>query len=355
MGELHVIYSQLNRVGVICIILGLTVLLAACGGSSETGNSSKPAPQPESQVATNKSEDEPTDTSESTSATAEKAEAPRTIPHLKGELTLTETPQNIVVLDVQYVDQFLALGLLPSGSVVATTDNSELPKYLGDQLGDIQIVGTREDPNLEAIIALEPDLIISTEFQDKVYEDLLKIAPVLKMERNEDWRSVLQTFGTIVNKPEVAKKVLSDYDAKIEELKGKLADKLQNETVALIRPRDNIVRLHMTSHRTSEILYVDLGLNPPPMAVDSEQTSLPISLEVLPELGADHLFLLRDDTNVELTEEFQKTSIWKNLKPVQNNQIYDVNTVLWVGYYGPTAINMIIDQIAETFAIDLGL
>ncbi len=126
-----------------------------------------------------------------------------------------------------------------------------------------------------------------------------------------------------------------------------MADKLNGQTVALIRPRDNMIRLHTTGHRTAEILYRDLGLSAPKMAVNNEQTSLPISLEVMPELNADHLFVLKDDSNTELTDEFQKTSVWKGLNAVQANQVYTVNTTMWIGYYGPIAINLVVDEIAE--------
>ncbi|MNC23159.1 Iron(3+)-hydroxamate-binding protein YxeB precursor [compost metagenome] len=72
-----------------------------------------------------------------------------------------------------------------------------------------------------------------------------------------------------------------------------------------------------------------------------------ISIEVLPELGADHIFLLQDDTNKALTAEFQSTSIWKNLSAVKDNRVYEENTAQWIGYYGPIAINLIVDQIAD--------
>ncbi|MOA62846.1 Iron(3+)-hydroxamate-binding protein YxeB precursor [compost metagenome] len=72
-----------------------------------------------------------------------------------------------------------------------------------------------------------------------------------------------------------------------------------------------------------------------------------ISIEVLPELAADHMFLLQDETNLELTTKFQDTSIWKNLKAVKDKHVYAENTAQWIGYYGPIAINLIVDQIAD--------
>ncbi|MCM3131268.1 hypothetical protein M3629_00625 [Paenibacillus polysaccharolyticus] len=51
-----------------------------------------------------------------TASSYESAQGP-VICHMQGENTVTETPQRIVVLDVQYADHLLALGLSPVGSV----------------------------------------------------------------------------------------------------------------------------------------------------------------------------------------------------------------------------------------------
>ncbi len=67
---------------------------------------------------------------------------------------------------------------------------------------------------MEAIIEAAPDLIICTEFQEKVYEKLIKIAPTLMFDRNEDWRTMLLKFGQIVAKEQEAQKVLEGYDQK---------------------------------------------------------------------------------------------------------------------------------------------
>lgn len=48
-----------------------------------------------------------------------------------------------------------------------------------------------------------------------------------------------------------------------------------------------------------------------------------ISIEILPEVNADHFFLLQDATNTELTKEFMDTAVWQGLKPVKEDQVYE--------------------------------
>ncbi|HTG68096.1 MAG TPA: AraC family transcriptional regulator [Candidatus Udaeobacter sp.] len=335
-----------SKAALVIMMLSLALMLSACSGTTGTStNSGKGSSSANSAVAQPTAEGE----SSSVKSAGEAAESsyPRTIKHLKGDLVLEQKPEKIVVLDYQYIDQMLVLGELPVGSVITTSDTTEFPEYLADKLADVKVLGTKDEPNLEAIVDTAPDLIICTEFQDKVYDQLVKIAPTLMLDRNEDWRTTLLTVGQIVDKEQEAQKVLDEYDAKITNLKTELAAKLKGETVALIRPRDKMIRLHTTSHRTAEILYGDLGLAAPKMAVDKDNTSTSISLEVLPELNADHIFVLKDDSNTELTDEFQKTSIWKGMSAVKANQVYTVNTTMWIGYYGPIAINLVVDEIAK--------
>lgn len=209
------------------------------------------------------------------------------------------------------------------------------------------MLGTYLEPNLEAIISTDPDLIIATDTHEDIYDQLERIAPTIMFDRMEDWQTVLLSFGTILDQTEKAETVIADYTTKVDELKAELEESVGDEVVSLIRPRDDMIRLHTTSHRTAQILYDDLGLTPPEMATVSSDTSTMISLEVMPDLEADHLFLLQDDTNLDLTASFQASSVWQGLDAVKNDHIYEKNTGLWIGYYGPIAINLVVDQIAE--------
>ncbi|MBD2844860.1 iron-siderophore ABC transporter substrate-binding protein [Paenibacillus sp. IB182496] len=358
-------YSKRKLSWSLMLLVTLMMLLGACANNddqadpgtgaatsdeSQTGNTDAGGPAEGTSAGTDaeagNAAEEADESADPSSETAAELDTPVTIPTLKGEITLEQVPERIVVLDVQYADQMLALGERPAGSVIAGTDGG-LPPYLGDQMDDIPLLGTYVEPNLEGVLAASPDLILATEFHEDIYEDLLKIAPTLMLERNEDWQTVLAKMGQILNKQQEAQDWIAAYDQKISTLKASLAEKMSGQIVALVRPRDGLIRLQTTSHRTSQILYDDLGLTPPEMAVNDADTSTMISLEVLPELEAEHMFLLQDDTNAALTQELQNTSIWENLKAVQANHVYEQNTAQWVGYYGPIAIDLIVDQIAE--------
>ncbi|MGN7471093.1 helix-turn-helix domain-containing protein [Brevibacillus sp. SAFN-007a] len=269
------------------------------------------------------------------------------IRHLRGELELDRLIERIAVLDYQYIDQMYALGHLPVGSVFATTSLSGLPEYLGEKMSAIKRLGTKDHPDLTAIAELSPELIVCTDTHAHLYDELVAIAPTVMLDRNDDWRTTLPVLGKMLGKEQEAQHVIDAYNQKIVHLKDAIAAKLGGKTVSLIRPRDNMIRLHTTAHRTARILYRDLGIAPPPMAMDSKRTSSYIQLDAMAELNADHLFVLQDDTNAALTSAYQESAVWRSLGVVKANHVRTFDTTMWIGFYGPVAINRVVDEIAD--------
>lgn len=271
----------------------------------------------------------------------------RTIIHLKGEILLQRQPEKIAVLDPQFMDHMLALGEQPAGSVLDPDDLSGFPEYLFGKLRAVKPLGTMREPDLEALRSLAPDLIICTEVQQNLYASLTQIAPAIMLERNRDWRETLRTFGRIMGKKLEAEQVLQQYKRKINGLKSLLAAKLHGQSVTMIRPLDHSIRLHTSAHRTAAILYTDLGLHPPKLAVDRSRTSSLISLEGLPEVDADHYFVLTNNQFKAMSDEIQTTTTWKSLRAVQQHHVYQAKSSIWIAYYGPIAMNHVVDQVAN--------
>jgi len=314
----------------------LLLALAACGSADKNANAPSGAPS----VA-------PATTASGAPSESEAAGSfPVTIKHVKGEYTLNEKPKVIVVLDTKFIDQLLALDEQPAGSVKAAGSNADFPEYLSDRLGEVAVVGTRDEPNIEAVVALNPDLILMTDFQEKVYDSVSKIAPTLELEFDEDWRATLETMGKITGKQAEAKAIIQDYADKTARLKNQIAEKLGSETVALIRPRKEGIRVHTSGHRTGAILYTDLGLNVPASVAAVDDTAYEISPEVIGEVGADHYFLLSDALFAEAVQKLEDSKVWASLEAVKNKRVYHVDSTLWIAYYGPIANNLIIDQAA---------
>jgi iron complex transport system substrate-binding protein len=92
-----------------------------------------------------------------------------------GEAETEGTPGRVVVLDTGELDSAMSLGVTPVGAV----EGLGLPSYL-EGTGEIENVGTIEEPTLEKIATLEPDLILSSKFRhEPIYDQLSQIAPTV--------------------------------------------------------------------------------------------------------------------------------------------------------------------------------
>ena len=140
---------------------------------------------------------------------------------VKGEVEIPANPQRIV--DLSGASDILAL----IGYDVIGTANSDgydytkFPTYLEDVLGNAQILGYSmlAEMDVEAIIALNPDLIVISTVQEKMYDQLSKIAPVVMVEMKQvDCKEDFMYVATVFWKEEVATEWINDYLAKAAEV-----------------------------------------------------------------------------------------------------------------------------------------
>ncbi|EUA00053.1 periplasmic binding family protein [Mycobacterium kansasii 732] len=90
-------------------------------------------------------------------------------------------PERIVVLSGDQLDALCALGLQSRVVGAALPDgSSSQPSYLGKTVHGLPGVGTRSSPDLRAIAAARPDLILgSVAVTPNLYSQLVAIAPTV--------------------------------------------------------------------------------------------------------------------------------------------------------------------------------
>ncbi|ACC73164.1 iron-siderophore ABC transporter substrate-binding protein [Paraburkholderia phymatum] len=95
-------------------------------------------------------------------------------------------PKRIVVLEFMFAEALLSLDITPAGMV----DTAYYPSWIGyrvERMQSVPDVGTRQEPSLEAIAALKPDLIIGVGFRHApVFEALESIAPTVLFQFSPD-------------------------------------------------------------------------------------------------------------------------------------------------------------------------
>ena len=120
---------------------------------------------------------------------------------VKGEVEIPANPQRIVDISGSS-EELVLLGHTPVGTAnVDSYETDKVPSYVEDKLGDAKVVGhsMMDTMDIEAILAAEPDLIIMAPRQEKIYDQLKEIAPVVMLEdRSNDWEAKVKDVAKII-------------------------------------------------------------------------------------------------------------------------------------------------------------
>ncbi|MCM3540356.1 ABC transporter substrate-binding protein [Priestia endophytica] len=258
-------------------------------------------------------------------------EETRTVQHELGKTEITGTPKRVVTLELSFVDSLNALGVEPVG--IADDNKKDMIEKLVDKKMDYTSVGTREQPNLEVISSLQPDLIIADAQRHKaIYKELQQIAPTVVLKSREStYEENLDAFTTIakaMNKEEQGKKRLEEHKHTMKDLKEKLADN-EKATVLPAVVRDTSFQAHTSSSYDGQLLE-QLGFKNP---IDTKDAYAQMNLEQLSKIDPDILILANNEGKL-LTDEWKDNPLWKDLKAVKNNQVYNVDRDLWTRFRG---------------------
>ncbi|MBD9655545.1 iron-siderophore ABC transporter substrate-binding protein [Pseudomonas sp. PDM12] len=274
--------------------------------------------------------------------------ASRTVDTAFGALELHGTPQRVVTLSENALDTALAVGVTPLGSV-ATRGGNDVSTYLKDKAGDIKIVGTARETNLESVFALQPDLILAAPALTRdQYQKLSLIAPTLVPKGNAfaDWRQNVEFYGQALDKRPEARAAIAAVDARIEGLKGKI-EPGQVASVVRWSPQGPGVMSH---HLFVGQLLGQLGFKGTAMA--AELTKKPhsdaLSLENLSRIDGDWLFLatLNADGDKAL-EQARQQPAFARLKAVSSGHVQSVDGQIWSSGAGPLAAQVVLDDVEK--------
>lgn len=175
-----------------------------------------------------------------------------------GETKITKTPKRVVVLTNEGTEAILSMGVKPVGAVKSWLGNPWYDHIESDMKG-VEVVGVEHEVNLEKIASLKPDLIIGNKVrQEKVYDKLSAIAPTVFSDTlSGDWKENFKLYAKALNREEEGNKVLSKFDAHLEDIKQKLGDKV-NQEVSVVRFMAGTSRIYYTDS-FSGVIFDQLG------------------------------------------------------------------------------------------------
>lgn len=267
----------------------------------------------------------------------------RTISHAWGTTVLKQKPQRIVALDLPFFDALTALGQ-PVVGYAGTTEKT-LPAYLADEVKTLgpepEFVGERKQPNLEVILALQPDLILaSPDRHSLIRGQLEQIAPVIALTDASltDIKAITETLAQATGREVQAEAVKERLDEAMDSARESLT---VSPKVLVSGSFEDEFSTWTKSSFIGTLLegvgarYIFDGA-PTPSEGKGEVAKL--TVESLSELNPEYLFIYGDPSR------WREHPIYSKLQAYQNGRIALVDRDLWARSRGPLAALAILDE-----------
>ncbi|MEM9342047.1 MAG: iron-siderophore ABC transporter substrate-binding protein [Pseudomonadota bacterium] len=272
-----------------------------------------------------------------------------------GTICAPSEPQRIVTLDPYY--SLLMAAELDLPVIGTALSGDSLPSQVeGVWDTDPELVGQMTSPDLEAILALKPDLIIGDAYsQAEIMEQLSEIAPTALVD-TADWKTYLRTVASVAGADSTADEKLAAYQTAVAETAAALPE---GATVSFLRivPGGFQVYVAGPSAYAPMAVLTELGIERPPFETVSDDTVLKRpTMEGLLELQGDVMIYTiggahHDGDAKALEDEVTSNPIWQALPSVKAGRAYRVEPTHWMGFGGLDSAYEIIADIRDIYGL----
>ncbi|MEM7062500.1 MAG: iron-siderophore ABC transporter substrate-binding protein [Cyanobacteria bacterium P01_B01_bin.77] len=298
----------------------------------------------------------------------------RFIDHRMGKTEVCGQPQRIVVLGPYLLEPLLALGIQPVGYADHEafhqgdfTEPSQQIPYLGSRITQPLVnVGSADNPSLEAMLKIQPDLILSADDENRAqYQTFSTIAPTLILQYDQVEEN-LKTLAQAVNRPERSEQLLTKVEQQVIAARQALAPVVDASPNVLLL-HSQFPDLYLGNDRLdncSDILKA-LGfqfLYPP--GFENTAPRIPISLEILPQFNAADLIVMvgRDHGGIKqlsstnhfeesqlskIKQDWEGNAIAQSLTASQAGKVYFIPYYLCMTLPGPIGTELYLEELKE--------
>lgn len=249
-------------------------------------------------VACGDDDPEATATASPTSTPTAASRFPRTVQHALGSTTIDAEPQRIVALIDRDADTLLALGITPVAIRSRYGFEAGVGPWATDRLGAATpTVWGGGELDLEAIVAVQPDLLVYTVSGGDTdeYEALSQIAPTLALPVGSvPWGATpeqsLHLIAEGLGREAEAERVLADYHAYLAGVAAEHPE-FAGKTFTYLDIYSGTVANYAQDHIVNSVMY-EIGFEPSAgtLAIPAGEAHQEVSTERLPEHDADIVF-----------------------------------------------------------------
>jgi iron complex transport system substrate-binding protein len=294
-------------------------------------------------------------TPESTETASTSCEAGfQLIVHALGETCVSEAAERVVTLEHSMTEAVVTLGVQPVG--VAEIDRYNVLVNLPIPLSEDAVdVGTRNEPNLEVITSLNPDLIIAASWRvAETYDELNAIAPTIAFEGSDSLEAMAGYFTTIataLDRVDVAEQVLADMNQHFADAAASVAAANASPEFVLSQTwyEDSLATFRLFTDNAMPVeILTQMGLE---NAWDGEPTPdgfTTVGIEALGEIGETNFLYITDPDSAPF---YAESPLWNSLPFVQAGTSYRLSDSLWL-FGGPLSAQRFVDEVLAAFGIE---
>ncbi|WP_168990579.1 siderophore ABC transporter substrate-binding protein [Aureimonas flava] len=276
---------------------------------------------------------------------------PLVVSHAQGETALEGVPATVVVTDWAAFDNLDALGVPVAGVPASAT-----PPYLADRIGaEVPRVGSLQEPDIEAIAAAAPDLVVVANRSRASYPILSALAPTIDATLdNADIvggvKASLARYGAIFGRETRAAELSAALDAKVAEARGAAGGR---GTGLVVVANGGRLGVYGPGSRVAWI-HDALGVPSPIGAVDDRNHGGDaISFEYLLQVDPDWLFVVDRDAGIGNegaaratldNELIRTTTFWR-----RNQIVYLDPAAAYITMHGYSGLMRLLDQVVAGY------
>ena len=272
-----------------------------------------------------------------------------TVTDVRGEVEIPADPQRIVDLsgnsDILSILGYKVIGTANSDAY----DYTKFPAYLEETLKGAEILGysMQDTMDVEAVMNLNPDLIVISTVQEKMYDQLSEIAPTVMIQLEAlNWKDDVKALAEVFNKEDVANEWIANYETKAKEAGDKIKAEYGEDTTYLSFLASGGQFFIFDGAGFGDVLYNDMGLAKPEGMPEQTDISLPVvTYEGLASIKADYIFLI---ATAEDLAQLESNAIWNSLPAVKEGHVVVLDSSPYFNQgYSSIGRELLVDEIGE--------
>jgi iron complex transport system substrate-binding protein len=270
-------------------------------------------------------------------ANAQEDTGPRTVTDFMGQpVTINAPPQRVVGMSASISEMLFAIGMTPVG----VTDGMDYPPAAAN----LPTFGTGYQPDLEALAALEPDLIIGNgQLNMQIMDKLQAIAPTLMILTltPEDVVKNIRTLGQATWHETQAEYLAQSYEGFLSAMSAIGANEAVHPSILII-----VGTLDVPNYGKSETYLGDMAkiLGATNIADgNADQGPFPgytqLSTEYILNADPDFVFTITQGSDTPMPEAMKDDPIWSSLSAFQNGHVMELDVRLFLESPGPRFVD----------------